>query len=110
MLSQEFGMIRVQERGVESMRQKRKRHTDEFKARVALEAVKGVQTLSELSSAYRVHPTVIGHWKRKLVRDAAMVFSGSSGRSGKTEEELTGPLYEEIGRLKMEMDWLKKKS
>lgn len=92
------------------MGQKRKRHSDEFKARVALEAVKGVRTLSELSSEYRVHPTVIGHWKRQLVNGAAAVFSRALNRNGKTEEELTAPLYEEIGRLKMEMDWLKKKS
>jgi len=92
------------------MSQKRKRHSDEFKAQVALEAVKGIHTLSELSSEYRVHPTVIGTWRRQLVSGAAGVFSRSTGRNGKTEEELTAPLYEEIGRLKMEMDWLKKKS
>ena len=90
------------------MRQKRKKHSEEFKAKVALEAVKGIKTLSELSSAYQVHPTVIGHWKRQLVNGAAAPFC--SGGVGKTEEELTAPLYEEIGRLKMEIDWLKKKS
>ena len=92
------------------MGQKRKKHSDEFKAKVALEAVKGVKTLGELSSAYHVHPTVIGHWKRQLVSGAPVVFDRVSGRVGRTEEELTAPLYEEIGRLKMEMDWLKKKS
>jgi putative transposase len=92
------------------MSQKRKRHSDEFKARVALEAVKGIRTLSELSSEYRVHPTVIGHWRRQLVSGAPAVFSLATGRNGKTEEEVTAPLYEEIGRLKVEMDWLKKKS
>ena len=92
------------------MSQKRKRHSDEFKARVALEAVKGIRTLSELGSEYRVHPTVIAHWKRQLVSGAVEVFSRASGRNGRTEEELTAPLFEEIGRLKMEMDWLKKKS
>ena len=87
---------------------KRRRHTDEFKARVALEAVKGVKTAAELSSAYRVHPTVIAHWKKQLVTGAPMVFA-SGASNGKGEEELTRPLYEEIGRLKMEVDWLKKK-
>ena len=87
---------------------KRRRHTDEFKARVALEAVKGLKTAAELSSAYRVHPTVIAHWKKQLVTGAPGVFASGSG-NGKSEEELTGPLYEEIGRLKMEVDWLKKK-
>lgn len=92
------------------MSQKRKKHSDEFKARVALEAVRGIKTLSELSSEFRVHSTVIAHWKRQLVSGAAVVFSQAAGRIGRTEEELTAPLYEEIGRLKMEMDWLKKKS
>lgn len=92
------------------MGQRRKKHSDEFKARVALEAVKGVKTLSELSSAHQVHPTVIGHWKRQLISGAPMVFSRGSGRGVRSEEEVTAPLYEEIGRLKMEMDWLKKKS
>jgi len=87
---------------------KRRRHTDEFKGRVALEAVKGVKTAAELSSVYRVHPTVIAHWKRQLVTGASRVFASGSG-NGKSDEELTKPLYEEIGRLKMEVDWLKKK-
>jgi putative transposase len=88
---------------------KRRRHSAEFKAKVALEAVKGVHTLSELSSLYQVHPTVIGQWKRQLLDGAAGVFNGAAGTSGKSEEELTAPLYEEIGRLKIERDWLKKK-
>jgi len=91
------------------MAQKRKRHTDEFKAKVALEATKGVRTLSELSSAFGVHSTVIAHWKRQLLDGAPEVFRRGAGTSGKTEEELTAPLYEKIGRLEVEVDWLKKK-
>jgi transposase-like protein len=91
------------------MARKRKRHSDEFKARVALEAVKGVRTLSELSSAHGVHPTVIAHWKRQLVDGAASVFSHGGGGNGRTEEEIAAPLYEQIGRLKVEVDFLKKK-
>lgn len=88
---------------------KRKTHSDEFKARVSLEASKGVRTLSELSSMFKVHPTVISHWKRQLQEGAPGIFSrGVTGRE-KTEEELTAPLYEEIGRLKVEVDFLKKK-
>lgn len=90
------------------MGQKRRTHPDEFKAKVALEAVKGVRTLSELSVAYGIHPTVIAQWKRQLTQGAAAVFSHSNG-AGKSSEELTAPLYEEIGRLKVEIDWLKKK-
>ena len=91
------------------MAKKRRRHSDEFKAKVALEAVKGVRTLSELGSAFQVHPTVIAHWKRQLVAGAAGVFRDGDGAGAKSEEELTAPLYEEIGRLKVELDWLKKK-
>jgi transposase-like protein len=91
------------------MAKKRRKHSDEFKAKVAMDALKGVRTLSELSSMYKVHPTVIAHWKRQLLDGASGVFSGSNGSSGKSEEELTGPLYEKIGRLEVENDWLKKK-
>ena len=91
------------------MSQKRKKHSDEFKARVALDAMKGVRTLSELSSAYGVHPTVIAHWKRQLLDGVPIVFSQAAGVGLRTEEEITAPLYEEIGRLKMEVDFLKKK-
>jgi putative transposase len=91
------------------MAKKRRKHSDEFKARVALEAVRGVKTLSELSSTYGVHPTVIAQWKRQLLDGAAGVFSRANGVNGRNEEEISAPLYEEIGRLKMELDWLKKK-
>jgi transposase-like protein len=90
------------------MSQKRRKHSDEFKAKVALEAIKGVRTLSELSSFFGVHPTVIAHWKRMLVDGAPGVFNLGGG-GVKSEEEITGPLYEQIGRLQMEVDWLKKK-
>jgi putative transposase len=58
---------------------------------------------------HRVHPTVIAQWKRQLVEGAAELFRRGKGSMGRSEEELTGPLYEEIGRLKVEVDWLKKK-
>jgi putative transposase len=89
------------------MSRKRKKHTEAMKARVALEAIKGVRTLSELIAAYGVHSTVIAQWKRQLVQGAPEVFR--RGNAAPSEEELTAPLYEEIGRLKMEIDWLKKK-
>jgi putative transposase len=75
-----------------------------------LEAVRGVKTLSELSSTYEVHPTVIAQWKRQLLDGAAGVFGRANGVNGRSNEEIRAPLYEEIGRLKMELDWLKKSS
>lgn len=92
------------------MSKKRKKHSDEFKARVAIEAVKGVKTLSELSSAFGIHPTVIANWKRQLLKGAAGIFGRSANGNCRTEEEITGPLYAEIGRLKVELDFLKKNS
>ena len=91
------------------MGRKHKKHTEEFKAKVALDAYKGVHSLGELSSTYGVHSVVIAQWKQRLIERAPEIFSRSNGKAGKTEEELTGPLYEEIGRLKMELGWLKKK-
>lgn len=90
------------------MGKKRQKHTDEFKARVAIEAVKGIQTLGEMSTVHGVHPTVIAHWKRQLLEGAPKLFARGAG-GGRTEEEIAAPLYEEIGRLKVEVDWLKKK-
>jgi putative transposase len=79
-----------------------------LKARVALEAIKGIKTMSELSAEYRIHPNVITKWKKQLIEGAATVFSRGN-ENGNSEEVLTRPLYEEIGRLKVELDWLKKK-
>lgn len=91
------------------MGKRRTIHSEEFKAKVALEAARGARTLSELSSLFKVHPAVISQWKRQLIREAPGVFA--TGRSGRerSEEEMTAPLYEEIGRLKVEVDFLKKK-
>jgi transposase-like protein len=91
------------------MAKKRKVHSDEFKAKVAMEAAKGVRTLSELSSMFSVHPTVISHWKRQLQEGAPGIFSRDGTGRAKSEEEVAAPLYEEIGRLKVEVDFLKKK-
>jgi putative transposase len=91
------------------MGQTRKNHSKEFKAKVALEALKGVHSLSELASRYKVHPTQIAQWKRQLVENAPQMFErGRTGASGDAEV-LTAPLYQEIGRLKMEVDFLQKK-
>ena len=91
------------------MTQKRKTHAETFKARVAVEAIKGVRTLSELSAAHGVHPTVIAHWKRQLLEGAPEVFRRGLAGTGRSEELVTAPLYQEIGRLKMELEWLNKK-
>ena len=87
----------------------RKRRSAEFKFKVALEAAKGTKTLSELSSEYEVHTTQISEWKNQLLKDGASVFSTSTARQQRDQEAQQGELYEQIGRLKMELEWLKKK-
>lgn len=92
------------------MPKKRKIHSPEFKARVALEALKGMKTTSELASQFHVHSTQITSWKKQAREGLPESFRRGQSSKPKTEQELTSPLYEEIGRLKMELDWLKKKS
>ena len=91
------------------MGQTRKKHSKEFKAKVALEAVKGVQSLGELATRHKVHPTQIAQWKKHLVEGAPEVFERGHSGGGIDAEGLTAPLYQEIGRLKMELDYLRKK-
>lgn len=92
------------------MKQKRKKHSGEFKAKVALEAVKGARTLNELAGQFEVHPTQVVQWKQRLVSGASDLFTGGVERDVLREAELRDRLYQEIGQLKVELDWLKKKS
>jgi transposase-like protein len=94
------------------MGKKRNRPSPSFKAKVALAAVKEVKTVSELASQYGVHPTQIHQWKRQLLERAEEIFStpNSGTRSGADQEALQAKLYEEIGRLKVELEWVKKKA
>jgi len=91
------------------MKLKRRQFSDKFKAKVAVEAIKGIKTLAELSATYKVHPNQISAWKKQLLSNAPELFSSGKKRQPKSEEELTSPLYEEIGRLKMDIKWLEKK-
>jgi transposase-like protein len=88
----------------------RKRHPAAFKAKVALEALRGEKTIAQLSSEYGVHSNQIRQWKKKLVEELPAIFSERRRRSEKEGEELTSELYRQIGQLKVELDWLKKKS
>ena len=91
------------------MGRKRRTFSSNFKAKLALEAVRGVKTISELASEHQVHPNQITTWKKQLIAHAEELFARGKGGESKTEEELTAPLYEEIGRLKMDLKWLEKK-
>lgn len=91
------------------MTRKRRQFSDKFKAKVAVEAIRGMKTLAELSTDYKVHPNLISAWKKQLLTNASKLFSSVNKRQSKSEEEITAPLYEEIGRLKMDIKWLEKK-
>jgi transposase-like protein len=91
-------------------RSMRKSYTADFKARVALEAIKGERSISELASHYEVHPNQVTSWKKQLLEEMSGIFSDKRKREKLAEEDDKSKLYEEIGRLKIEVDWLKKKS
>jgi transposase-like protein len=88
----------------------RKRHSPDFKARVALEAVRGLKTTAQLASEFQVHPVQISQWKRQALDHLPEAFGRDTNHPQRPEAELTAPLFEEIGRLKMELDWLKKRT
>lgn len=85
------------------------KHTPEFKLQVALEACQGLKTVGELASHYQVHPSQIHVWKKQLKEGGWELFAHGRGRREQDAEVLQAALYEEIGRLKFELDWLKKK-
>jgi transposase len=92
------------------MARKRKSHSAALKAQVALAAVKGDKTISELASLHGVHPTLIHAWKKQLLDNAEGLFQNGARTSSAEHEALQAQLYEQIGRLKIELDWLKKKA
>jgi transposase-like protein len=92
------------------MSRKRKQHSTGLKAKVALAAVKGDRTTSELAGKFQVHPTQVSQWKRELLEGAEEVFGRDRGREAQDQEALVADLYEQIGRLRMELEWLKKEA
>lgn len=91
------------------MSKQRKQHSAEFKAKVALEALKELKTVPELAREYTIHPTQINQWKKHLREEAPTLF-GRTGRTAEgTDPAVVTTLYEKIGRLNRELDWLKKK-
>lgn len=89
----------------------RKTFTAQFKAKIGLEAVRGSKTVNEIAQAHAVHPTQVSLWKRELLEGASTLFEAKRGKKAvASEHEDPERLYSEIGRLKVELDWLKKKS
>lgn len=91
------------------MSTRRNHYSAEFKARLALEVLKGNQTLSQIASDAQVHPNLLMQWKRQLLESLPAVFADKRGKDNKQQEEKEALLYQQIGQLKVELDWLKKK-
>ncbi len=88
----------------------RKRYSTELKARVALEAIKEQKTVNEIAGQYGVHPNLVGKWKKQLKEESSRIFAEPNRDRDAAEETLKASLYQQIGQLKVELDWLKKKS
>jgi transposase-like protein len=89
---------------------KRRQFTAEFKARVAIEAIKGQKTIQEIAAHYEVHPNMVTTWKRQALAELPQVFSDQRSRAAESDEALKDALYQQIGKLQVQLDWLKKKS
>ena len=92
------------------MKRPRRQYSSDWKAKIALEAIKGQRTIQEMASHYEIHPHLVTHWKKQLLEGAAEVFSNRQVRAAKADEDLKAELYQQIGKLQVEVDWLKKKT
>ena len=89
---------------------KRKSHPSKIKAKVAIEALKGHQTINQIAAEFDVHPSQVNAWKKQLLESSSDVFGNGRKKQGESHEEEKDKLYNQIGRLKVEVDWLKKKT
>ena len=90
------------------MKKQRKSHNAAFKAKVALEAIKGQRTINEIASAYDIYPNQVTQWKKQALSQFEELFSNGRARDDTAEQELRNQLYQQIGQLKVKLDWLKK--
>lgn len=88
----------------------RKNYSADFKAKVAIAAIKGQQTVNEIASFYGVHPNQVMTWKKQALESIPEAFSSTKIHNAEKEEELKSQLYQQIGQLKVELDWVKKKA
>lgn len=88
---------------------KRRQYTAQFKFQVAVEALRGLQTINEIASQHEVHPTQVKDWKKQLQVQGVEIFQEKSHKAQQAQGAVEASLYEQIGRLKVELEWLKKK-
>jgi transposase len=89
---------------------KRKTFTSKFKAKVAIEALKGHRTVNQIAAEFEVHPSQVNAWKKLLLEESSDIFSKGRKQQAENVEEEKDNLFNQIGRLKVEVDWLKKKT
>jgi transposase-like protein len=94
----------------DGMARERKSYSGELKAKVALDAIKGQRTVNEIASKYGVHPSQVTQWKKQALEELPQVFSDRRARAQAQQEATQAELYQQIGQLKVELDWIKKKS
>ena len=92
------------------MTTKRKQHSAKFKLKVALEAMKELKTRGQIASDFNVHATQVSQWKKELLEHGSRIFEKRPAKAAQNQTMRETELYEQIGRLKMELEWLKKKS
>jgi transposase-like protein len=92
------------------MSKKRRQHSPDLKARVGLEALKGIEPVHAIAAKYQIHPVQVSQWKKEVMEKLPEVFAGKADHDAEAAKEREKELYEEIGRLKMELEWLKKKA
>jgi putative transposase len=89
---------------------KRRQYSNDFKFKISVEAVKGVKTVSQIAAEHNLHPTQISTWKKQLLREGNTLFPRPNDRQQREQQDREAELYEQIGRLKMKLEWLKKKA
>ena len=91
------------------MKKHRRKYTSEFKARVALEAIKGLKTMSEIAAEYEIHPVMVGNWKKEMLEHLPEIFENKNARKDKDNDREKEQLHGKVGQLTMEVDFLEKK-
>ena len=86
----------------------KKTFSPEYKVKVVIEAIKGLKSISEIASAYGVHPTQIGFWKNRLIRNASVLFTDKRTKNNQSQDQLIQELYKLIGQRDVEVEWMKK--
>jgi len=91
------------------MKRKRRKHSSEFKAMVALEAIQGLKTISEIAAEYEIHPVMVGNWKKEMLQNLPDIFEKKHPKKEKEKEQETAQLERKVGQLTMEVEFLEKK-